>query len=63
MKISKKTLTKWANVKFGTSISQMTIDRALKKKDSFTTFDVDHLGDSKYIREVQCPKMEQATFN
>ena len=41
----------------------MTIGRALKKKDSLPTFDVRHLADSKRIRKVQCPKVEQDTFN
>ena len=63
MKISKKASTEWANVKFDTSVSQMTIGRLLKKKTSLTTFDVGHMANSKRIRKVQCPQVEQATFN
>ena len=61
--MSKKALTEWANIKYGTSVSQMTIGRLLKRKGELTTFDVGHLGDTKCIRKVQCPKVEQATFN
>ena len=32
IEISKKTWTEWANVKFDTSVSQMTVGRVLKKK-------------------------------
>ena len=47
MKISKKALTEWTNVKFDTSVLQITIGRVLKKKYSLTTFDVGHLVDFK----------------
>ena len=63
MKINKEALTEWANVKFDTLVSQMTIGKALKKKDSLTTIDVGHLVDSKRIRKVQCPEVEQTTFS
>ena len=63
MKISKKALTEWANVKFDTSIPHMTSGRLLKKKTLLTTFDVGHMVDSKRIRKVQCPQVEQGTFN
>ena len=63
MKISKKALTEWVDVKFDTSVSQMTIDRVLKMKDLLTTFDVGQLANPKRIRKVQCPKVEQATFS
>ena len=42
----------------------MTIGRLLKKKTLLTTFDVGHImANSKRIRKVQCPQVEQATFN
>ena len=63
MKISKKALTEWANVKFGTFVSHMTIRRLLKHKTLLTTFDVGHMAHSKGIRKVQCPQVEQATFS
>ena len=63
MKISKKALTKWVNVKLDTLVSQMTIARVLKEKDPLTTFDVGDLDDSKCIRLVQCLKVEQHTFS
>ena len=44
-------------------MSHITIGRALKKKYSLTTFDVGHLANSKSIRKVQCPKVEQDTFS
>ena len=46
-----------------TSVSQKTIGRLLKKRNLLTTFDVDHMVDSKCIRKVQCPQVKQATFN
>ena len=48
---------------FGTSVSHMTIGRLLKKKTLFTTFDVGHKVDSKRIRKVQCPQVDQTTLN
>ena len=62
-KMSNKALTKWANVKYGTSVLQMTIGRLLKCKGKLTTFDVGHLADTRRIKKVQCPIVEQATFN
>ena len=56
MKISKKALTEWANVKFDTSIPHMTIGRLLKKKTLLTTFDVGHMVDSKHIRRCNVLK-------
>ena len=61
--MSNKALTEWANVKYGTSVSQMTIGRLLKRKGELTTFDVGHLAHTECIRKVQCPKVKQATFN
>ena len=47
MKNSKKASTEWANVKFDTSVSKMTIGRLLKKNTLLTTFDVGHMVDFK----------------
>jgi hypothetical protein len=63
MRINKKALTWWANVKFDTSILEMTIGRILKKKDTLTTFDVGRLANSKPVRTVQCPEAKQTTFS
>ena len=56
-------MTEWVDIKFGASISQMTMGRILNKNASLTTFDVGHLGDSKRIRKVQCSEKELATYN
>ena len=61
-KITQKTLTEWANAKYYTSVSAMSIGRLLKKKDSVSKEDVAHLGDMKRLRKVHNPVLELVTF-
>ena len=61
-KITQKTLTEWANAKYHTSVSAMSIGRLLKKKDSLPKEDVVHLGDMKWLTKVHSLIIELATF-
>jgi hypothetical protein len=61
-KITQKALMEWANAKYRTSVSTMSIGRLLKKKESVPKEDVGQLGEMKRLRKVHCPTVELATF-
>ena len=52
----------WANAKYRTSVSAMSIGRLLKKKESVPKEDVGQLGEMKRLKKVHCQIVELATF-
>ena len=59
--ISNRSLTLWANEKFSTSVSEMTISRLLKNKASYLGRVIDK-PNAMRARKVLSPAVERATF-
>ena len=61
-KLTQKALTDWANAKYETSVSAMSIGKVLKKKEFLCKQDVGQFGEKRRLKKVQCPPVEDATF-
>jgi hypothetical protein len=61
--MTNRALTAWANQRFNTSVSEMTISRLLKKKEVYLQASGRAAGPAaKRVRKPNCPEVEEATY-
>ena len=59
--ITNRALTAWANERFSTSVTEMTINRILKNQSLFARKDNER-PEAKIIRKIVSPIVEEATY-